>query len=132
MYVSTRCLFPNFSITWLSSKNEPMLFPTKIIPKLTPEIIKELGIENGIESSMSAFLLEAEGKKALFDTGLNESASKGISDRFKELKISPDEIDYIFITHFHEDHIGGLLDAKDNVVYKNAKLFVLKKNMMAG
>ena len=123
MYVSTRCLFPNFSITWLSSKNEPMLFPTKIFPKLTPEIIKELGIENGIESSMSAFLLEAEGKKALFDTGLNESASKGISDRFKELKISPDEQ----ITHFHEDHIGGLLDSKDNVVYKNAKLFVSKE-----
>ena len=70
MYVSTRCLFPNFTITWLSVKNEPMLFPTKIFPKLTTEIIKELDIEKGIESSMSVFLLEAEGKKALFDTGL--------------------------------------------------------------
>ena len=127
MFVSTRCLFPKFSITWLSINNEPMLFPTKIFPKLTPEIIKELGIEKGIESSMSAFLLETEGKKALFDTGLNESVSKGISDRFKELKITPEEINYIFITHFHEDHIGGLLDANDNVIYKNAKLYVSKE-----
>ena len=127
MYVSTRCLFPNFALTWLSGMNEPRLSPTSLFPKLTPEIIKELGIENGIENSMSAFLLEAQGKKALFDTGLNESASKGISDRFKELKISPDDIDYVFITHFHGDHIGGLLDANDNIVFKNAKVYVSKE-----
>lgn len=126
MYVSTRCLFPNFSLVWLSGMNEAKSNPTTLFPKLTPEIIKELGLENGIEGSMSAFLLEAEGKKALFDTGLSETASK-ISDRLKELKISADEIDYIFITHFHGDHIGGLLDANDNIVYKNAKIYVSKE-----
>ena len=51
-YISTRCLFPNLALIWLSC-------------------IKELGIENGIEGSSSSFLLEAEGKKALFYTGLN-------------------------------------------------------------
>ena len=127
MYVSTRCLFPNFAIVWLSGMNEAKLSPTTLFPKLTPELIKELGLEKGIEGSMSAFLLEAEGKKALFDTGLNEKASKGIPDRLKELKISPDEIDYIFITHFHGDHIGGLLDANDNIAYKNAKIYVAKE-----
>ena len=127
MYVSTRCLFPNFAIVWLSGMNEAKLSPTTLFPKLTPELIKELGLEKGVEGSMSAFLLEAEGKKALFDTGLNEKASKGIPDRLKELKISPDEIDYIFITHFHGDHIGGLLDANDNIAYKNAKIYVAKE-----
>ena len=127
MYVLTRCLFPNFSLTWLSGMNQPKLSPTTLFPKLTPEIIKELGIENGIEGSMSAFLLEAEGKKALFDTGLNEKISTGILDRFKELKITPDDIDYVFITHFHGDHIGGLLDANDNIAFKNAKVYVSKE-----
>lgn len=127
MYVSTRCLFPNFAIVWLSGMNEAKVSPTTLFPKLTPELIKELGLEKGIEGSMSAFLLEAEGKKALFDTGLNEKVSKGIPDRLKELKISPDEIDYIFITHFHGDHIGGLLDANDNIAYKNAKIYVAKE-----
>jgi len=101
--------------------------PTSLFPKLTPELIKELGLENGIEGSMSAFLLEAEGKKALFDTGLNEKISKGILERLQELKISTDEIDYVFITHFHGDHIGGLLDANDNIVFKNAKIYVSKE-----
>ena len=124
MFVSTRCVFPNFTITWLSGMNQAKTSPTTLFPKLTPELIKELRLENGVEGSMSAFLLEAEGKKALFDTGLNEKMSTGIPDRLKELKVSPDEIDYIFITHFHLDHIGGLLDANDNIYFKNAKVYV--------
>ncbi|OUM59866.1 hypothetical protein PIROE2DRAFT_14498 [Piromyces sp. E2] len=124
MNVSTRCLFPNFSLVWLSGNNQKSLSPTSLYPKLTPELIKELGLENGVETSMSAFLLEAEGKKALFDVGLNEKMSRGILQRLEELKIKTDDIDYIFITHFHLDHIGGLLDAKDNIVFKNAKVYV--------
>ena len=126
MYVSTRCVFPDFVVTWLSVINEKKFFPTSLYKKLTPELIKELGIENGAEASMSAFLLEAEGKKVLFDTGLPLNMSKGLVDRLNELKISTDEIDYIFITHFHYDHIGGLLDEKDNIHFKNAKIYVSK------
>ena len=127
MYVSTRCVFPGFTITWLSGMNEPKNSPTTLFPKLTPELIKELGLEKGVEGSMSAFLLEAEGKKALFDTGLNESMSPGITDRLKELKIKHDEIDYVFLTHMHLDNIGGLVDAKDNIYFKNAKVYVSKE-----
>ena len=127
MYVSTRCVFPSFVITWLSGLNQEKNNPASLFPKLTPELIKELGLEKGVEGSMSAFLLEAEGKKALFDTGLNEKMSKGIPDRLSELKVSADEIDYIFITHFHLDHIGGLLDAEDNIYFKNAKVYVSKE-----
>ena len=127
MLVSTRCIFPNFSLTWLSGQNEPKNNPTSYFPKLTPEMIKELGLEKGIEASMSVFLLEAEGKKAIFDTGLNESMSPAIGERLKELKITPDEIDYVFITHFHLDHIGGLIDSNDNIYFKNAKVYVSKE-----
>ena len=84
MYVSTRCVFPNFAITWLSGMNQAKNSPTTLFPKLTPELIKELGLEKGVEGSMSAFLLEAEGKKALFDAGLNESMGSSIPDRLKE------------------------------------------------
>ena len=138
MYVSTRCVFPNFTITWLSGLNNAKNSPTTLFPKLTPELIKELGLEKGVEGSVSVFLLEAEGKKALFDTGLNVSMGSGVPDRLKELKVSPDEIDYVFLTHFHVDHIGGLVDAKDNIYFKNAKVYTSKeeydgwiKNMLA-
>ena len=127
MLVSTRCLFPDFVITWLLGSDKMKILPTKFFPKLTPELIKEYNVENGLENSLSCFLLEAEGKKALFDTGLNEKESTGIPDRLKELKISPDEIDYIFITHFHPDHIGGLVDKNDQIYFKNAKIYVSKE-----
>ena len=127
MYVSTRCVFPNFTITWLSGLNNAKNSPTTLFPKLTPELIKELGLEKGVEGSVSVFLLEAEGKKALFDTGLNVTMGSGVPDRLKELKVSPDEIDYVFLTHFHLDHIGGLVDSKDNIYFKNAKVYASKE-----
>ena len=127
MLVSTRCLFPDFSITWLLGSDKMKMLPTKFFPKLTEDLIKKYGVENGLENSLSSFLLETEGKKALFDTGLNEKESTGIPDRLKELKISPDEIDYIFITHFHPDHIGGLIDKNDNIFFANAKIYVSKE-----
>ena len=126
MLVSTRCLFKDFSITWLLGSDKMLIFPTKLFKNFTDELIKECKVENGIETSLSAFLLEAEGKKALFDTGLNEKESTGIQDRLKELKISPDEIDYIFITHFHPDHIGGLITKDDKIYFPNAKIYVSK------
>lgn len=127
MIISNRILFKNYTITWLNGQIEPKISPTSLFPKLTPELIKELKLENGVIGSMSSFLLEAEGKRALFDTGYNRSISTGITDRLKELRISPEEIDYIFITHFHRDHIGGLVDEKDEIYYKNAKIYVSKQ-----
>ena len=127
MLVSTRCVFRDFVITWLLGSDKMKILPTKFFPKLNQELINEYKIEDGLENSLSCFLLETEGKKALFDTGLNEKESTGIIDRFNELKISPDEIDLIFITHFHPDHIGGLIDKNDNITYKNAKIYVSKE-----
>ena len=80
--------------------NEPKNSPTTLFPKLTPEIIKELGLEKGVEGSMSAFLLEAEGKKALFDTGLNESMSTGIQDRLIEIKFHQMKLIMYFLPIF--------------------------------
>ena len=127
MLVSTRCLFPDFAITWLLLSDKMKSLPPNFFPKLTPELIKEYDLEKGVENSLSSFLLEVEGKKALFDTGLNEKEGPGIPDRLKELKISPDEIDYIFITHFHPDHIGGLVDKNDQIYFKKAKVYVSKE-----
>lgn len=60
-------------------------------------------------------LIEAKGKKILFDTGGSGSI---LLFNMKQLNISPEEIEDVFISHAHFDHTGGLsafLDRNSNV-----------------
>eukprot|EP01114_Cavostelium_apophysatum_P002436 TRINITY_DN1217_c0_g1_i1.p1 TRINITY_DN1217_c0_g1~~TRINITY_DN1217_c0_g1_i1.p1 ORF type:complete len:326 (-),score=65.91 TRINITY_DN1217_c0_g1_i1:3-980(-) len=60
----------------------------------------------------------------LIDTGLGYFA-KGASRLVSALEtigVTPDMIDFIFLTHGHPDHSGGLLDVNENIVFKKAVL----------
>ncbi|MBN1847009.1 MAG: MBL fold metallo-hydrolase [Deltaproteobacteria bacterium] len=60
-------------------------------------------------------LVEAKGKKILFDTGASGSI---LLSNMATLGIVPKEIDEVFISHSHFDHTGGLsafLDQNSNV-----------------
>ena len=72
------------------------------------------------------FFLRLKTKKLFLIQVFNEKETTGMSDRLKELKLSPEEIDYIFITHFHPDHIGGLITKDDKIYFPNAKIYVSK------
>lgn len=54
------------------------------------------------ERSSSAYFLEADNKKILIDCG------PGTLMRLSQAGIKLDEIDYIFVTHFHPDHTSDL------------------------
>ena len=43
-----------------------------------------------------------------FAPGTNPNAPKvGIVDRLKELKVTPEQVKYVGISHFHGDHTGN-------------------------
>lgn len=49
--------------------------------------------------------VQTKNKKILIDLGMN---NKYITEKLAELNVLPSEIDYVFITHTHEDHTGAM------------------------
>ena len=67
--------------------------------------------------------IETAQTKILLDCG---NSSKYITDSLKELNVDPKEIDAIFITHVHSDHIKGLevlLKKINPIVFMTEKMY---------
>ena len=56
-------------------------------------------------SEGNSVLVQTKTKKMLIDAGMNY---KYIKDTLSEINVSPEDINYIFITHTHSDHTGAL------------------------
>jgi glyoxylase-like metal-dependent hydrolase (beta-lactamase superfamily II) len=122
-------LFPNTyvlddgktTVTWIKDNQGLSLRDASLFPDATPEVVKELGLEKGIPSTISCFLLHVDGKWALFDTGLG--LGKGLLvTALDSLGVPPDSISVIYITHFHGDHIGGMV-YEGKPVFPNAEVY---------
>ena len=72
---------------------------------------------------IGCYLVRSDGRTILIDTGYGEGPIESIGGRRGELMddltakgISPDEVDTVFISHLHSDHVGW------NVVERDSKL----------
>ena len=109
------------------------------------ETLREVDIENmfsdDAERMLAAFralslpltfcrnilLVDTGDKRVLIDSGMGQSdpADPGhLLDRLREESITPESIDTVIITHYHQDHIGGLLDHAGNPTFPKARLVV--------
>ena len=107
-------------IIWLCDKAAGQSLA--LFPDADSALVAGLGLVDEVLSSMSAFLVHKDGKWLLFDTGLG-FPDGGIRRGLDSLGLSPADIDYLFITHFHGDHIGGMLDASGAPVYTGAQVY---------
>ncbi|MDI6798480.1 MAG: MBL fold metallo-hydrolase [Candidatus Aenigmarchaeota archaeon] len=69
--------------------------------------------EEGCEATCTISLITDAGKKIIVDTG-NVGEGKEIKKALKKNGLSPSDIDYVIITHYHPDHIGN------NSLFENA------------
>lgn len=107
-------------IIWLCDKATGQSLT--LFPDASPELVTSLGLKEAVPSSISAFLVRKDGKVLLFDTGLGLPYG-GIRRGLDSLGLSPDDVDYLFLTHFHGDHIGGMLGPDGAPVYTNAQVY---------
>ncbi|MCK6205157.1 MULTISPECIES: MBL fold metallo-hydrolase [Bacillus] len=111
-----------------------------VVPKALWEKKYPCNEKNQIELRTDPILVEANGKKMLIETGigsgkLNEKQKRnyGVTEESSlekslgELSLSPEDIDYVLMTHLHFDHACGLtrLEGEEFVsVFTNAKIIV--------
>lgn len=77
-----------------------------------------------VPTAMNCFVVKTPGGYLMFDTGLPASKGGKTLERLAALKIKAEDIQAIYLTHGHFDHIGGLLDEAGKAVYPNATLYV--------
>lgn len=67
------------------------------------------------------YLIRIKNKNILVDTSSLWN-KKALLEDLNELKISPEDVDIIILTHNHYDHLGGI------VLFPNAKVYGSKKD----
>ncbi|QCE34854.1 MBL fold metallo-hydrolase [Acetobacteraceae bacterium] len=120
-------------ITFLDGIN---LITSDLIPQADCEAGHEIYAENGlnpelpIPSPMQAFLIAMPKKEGgdsfyLVDSGCGGQFGSAFGKSFKSFiraGYDPKSISRIFLTHFHPDHVGGLIDDEGRARYPNAFL----------
>jgi len=74
-------------------------------------------------------LLRYENKTVLFDAGSGASfmpTAGEIVDNLNAIGVAPDEVTHVVFTHAHPDHIWGILDDFDDLVFSNADSFEIR------
>jgi glyoxylase-like metal-dependent hydrolase (beta-lactamase superfamily II) len=79
-------------------------------------------LKSPLETSFNGFLVNTGTKLVLIDTGAGNLFSPTLGKLLANLKASgyqPEQVDEIYITHMHPDHVGGLL-ADGKAAFPNA------------
>ncbi len=116
-------------VTWLRDNAERKNNDLKLFGDVTTDLADSLGISNGIPASMSAVLLQKDSMNILCDAGLGLPGSLLVQS-LNSLGIKPEDIKFVYLTHLHFDHIGGLI-ANGQKAFPNAKVYVAKTELEA-
>lgn len=86
-------------------------------------------LKTPLETSDNAFLVNTGSKLVLIDTGAGSFFGPTLGRLVANMKAagySPEQVDEIYITHFHGDHVGGLVN-NSQIVFPNAVLRASKR-----
>lgn len=114
----------DYEIFPIQDNLSPRMMGRTLFPDAPDSLIAELGLEEGIPASVSAFLVKTDGNEILFDAA-NGAPDSQLMPVLESLQTTADDVDYIFITHLHGDHIGGLLK-EGEAVFSNAVVYINK------
>ncbi len=95
------------------------------------ELMQKYGLKDGGITTPSSCLFIRDGEHSyLIDTGWGPGVEVNAGKALQNLEaagIKRTDIETIFISHCHPDHIGGITDIKGELNYSNAKYVMIKE-----
>ena len=126
-----RMMLGDFEVTAISDGTVKLPMKdllTNTTPAKVDAALKRAAIAYPVETSVNAYLINTGSKLVLIDTGAAGLFGPTLGNLLTNLKASgyqPEQIDEIYITHMHPDHVGGLM-AGGAVAFPNATLRIDK------
>jgi glyoxylase-like metal-dependent hydrolase (beta-lactamase superfamily II) len=121
-----RTMIGDFEVTALSDGSVPFNVHdllTNVTPAQLDSDLARASLKEPIEFSINAFLVNTGTKLVLIDTGTGGAFGPTVGKLLSNLEAAgyrPEQVDEIYITHMHSDHIGGLTTKDGKAVFPNA------------
>lgn len=120
-----RMLLGDFEVTAISDGTVDLTV-TDLLTNTTPTKVRSAlaraYLKDPVETSVTAYLINTGSKLVLIDTGAGAFFGPTVGKLMGNLKASgyqPEQIDEVYVTHMHADHIGGLVSG-DKIAFPNA------------
>jgi glyoxylase-like metal-dependent hydrolase (beta-lactamase superfamily II) len=121
-----RVMLGDFEVTPVSdgTVDLPVNQLLKQKPEKTDTALAKSFLKSPLETSINAFLINTGSKLVLVDSGAGTLFGPTLGKFLANLKAAgyqPEQIDEIYLTHFHADHVGGLA-SNGQPVFPNATI----------
>lgn len=120
-----RMMLGSFQVTALSDGTVKLPVDqllTGIKPAQMQSLLARAYLKAPVETSVNGYLIHTGAKLVLIDTGAASLFGPTLGKLVTHLKAAgyqPEQVDEIYITHMHPDHVGGLM-ADGKMVFPNA------------
>ena len=128
-----RMMLGDFEVTALSAGTADLPVDKRLTHTTAAKVNKALAksfLKAPVETSFNSYLVNTGGKLVLIDTGAAKLFGPTLGNLLANLKAAgyqPEQIDEIYITHMHADHVGGLMDG-DKMAFPNATVRADKRD----
>ena len=128
-----RMTLGDFEVTAISDGVVPLPIGkllTNTTPQRVEQMLKRAYLQDPVPTSVNAFLVNTGSKLVMIDAGagvLFGPTLNRLVDNLKAAGYQPEQVDEIYITHMHGDHVGGLV-SNDKIAFPNATVRADKRD----
>ena len=114
---------------YIHEENLNSFAPRGTVSELKAILKNNFRPDHYIDMAMNILLVKTKNRLILFDTGMGIFADQRTGFLLKSLQkagFSAKDITDVFISHAHPDHIGGVVDKQNQLIFPNADIFISK------